>query len=96
MERNERIAGLIEDMSVEELRRTTLQAIDHAYKVSAEVAEATAKLQGALGTIEALREENQHLRRRLAGRGGPAQRSVNAARSTAARSVRWVRRQVTQ
>ena len=40
MERTERIADLLDELSVEDLRRTTLQAIDHAYKSSAEVAEA--------------------------------------------------------
>ena len=94
MERTERIAGLLEELSVEDLRRTTLQAIDHAYKASAEVAEAQATVQGALGTIAALRAENQQLRDRLAGRGGPAERSVKAARTTAVKSVRWAQRKV--
>jgi hypothetical protein len=94
MERTERIADLLEDLSVEDLRRTTLQAIDHAYKASAEVADAQATVQGALGTIAALRAENQQLRDRLSGRGGPAERSVAAARTTAAKTVRWAQRQV--
>jgi regulator of replication initiation timing len=93
MERTERMAELLDGLSAEDLRRTVVQAIDHAYKASAEVAEAQATVQGALGTIATLRAENEQLRHRLAGRG-PAERSLEAVRTSAARSVRWARRRV--
>jgi hypothetical protein len=64
-ERSERIAGLIEDLSIEDLRRTTLQAIDHAYKSAAEVAQAWATYEGAMGTIAELRDENRRLSERI-------------------------------
>ena len=96
MERSERISGLIGDLSGDDLRRTTLQAIDHAYKSAAEVAEATAKLQGALGSIAALRDENKMLRA-MVGRKA-LKRSMLQPRPTlrhhVARSARWARRQV--
>ena len=65
IDRSERIAGLIDDLSVEDLRRTTLQAIDHAYKSAAEVAQAWATYEGALGTIAELTDENRRLRERI-------------------------------
>lgn len=63
--RTERIAGLIEDLSIDDLRRTTLQAIDHAHKSAAEVAQAWATYEGAMGTIAELRDENRRLRERI-------------------------------
>jgi peroxiredoxin len=64
-QRSERIAGLIDDLSIEDLRRTTLQAIDHAHKSAAEVAQAWATYEGAMGTIAELRDENRRLRERI-------------------------------
>jgi peroxiredoxin len=63
--RSDRIAGLIENLSVDDLRRTTLQAIDHAHKSAAEVAQAWATYEGAMGTIAELQDENRRLRERL-------------------------------
>ena len=96
MERNDRMAGLIEDLSGDDLRRTTLQAIDHAYKSAAEVAEATAKLQGALGQIAALKAENEVLRGLVSPRALERSRRPThpTLRDRAARSARWVRRRV--
>ena len=64
-DRSKRIAGLIDNLSVDDLRRTTLQAIDHAHKSAAEVAQAWATYEGALGTIAALSDENRRLRQRI-------------------------------
>jgi hypothetical protein len=64
-DRSKRVAGLIADLPVEDLRRTTLQAIDHAYKSAAEVAQAWATYEGALGTIAELKDENRRLRERI-------------------------------
>ena len=63
--RSERVERLIEGKTVEELRRATLQAIDHAYKSAAEVAEMRAIYEGALGNISELTSENQRLRTRV-------------------------------
>ncbi len=96
MERTERIAGLIEEFSVEELRRTTLQAIDHAYTACAEVAEANAKLQGALGVLGELRDENRRLREALGKRPirAPGTGRRRSVRATLGRPARWARRRL--
>jgi hypothetical protein len=86
-DRSKRIAGLIDNFTVDDLRRTTLQAIDHAHKSAAEVAQAWATYEGALGTIAALKEENRRLRERveaIESRGlGVAHRAKRSARSVA-------------
>ena len=61
-DRSTRIASLIGDCSVDELRRTVLQSIDHAHQSAAEVAEAWAMHDGAQGTIAELMDENRRLR----------------------------------
>ena len=93
-DRSRRIAGLIDDLSTDELRQTALQAIDHAYKSAAEVAQAWATYEGALGIIAALKDENRRLRERIEvieSRGfGVAHRARRSAINAAemARSVR--------
>ena len=64
-DRYARMAALIDDRSIEELRQTALQAIDHAYKSAAEVAEAWARYEGAMGTIAELHDSNRRLRERI-------------------------------
>lgn len=64
-DRSKRIAGLIDNLSADELRQTALQAIDHAHKSAAEVAQAWATYEGALGIIAALKDENHRLRQRI-------------------------------
>jgi len=64
-ERSARIAALIGDCSVDELRRTVLQSIDHAHQSAAEVAEAWAMYEGAQGTIAELLDENRRLLARV-------------------------------
>ena len=64
-DRSKRIAGLIGDLSADDLRKIALQAIDHAHKSAAEVAQAWATYEGALGTIAALKDENRRLRERI-------------------------------
>jgi hypothetical protein len=92
-DRSARIAHLIEGQSIDELRRTTLQAIDHAYKSAAEVAQAWATFEGAQGTIAELTDENRRLRETieaLESRGlGLAHRAKRSAATAAgqARSV---------
>lgn len=64
-ERSSRIAALITDCPVDQLRQTVLQSIDHAHQSAAEVAEAWAMYEGAQGTIAELLDENRRLRARL-------------------------------
>lgn len=68
MERTERIAGLLDDLSVEDLRRTALQAIDHAHKSAAEVAEAHARWANEASLVAQLMDENARLRARTTDR----------------------------
>lgn len=65
MNRSARIASLIERSSDDDLRRATLQAIDHAYKTSAEIAQISAVHEGAIGVIAQLQQENDRLRERI-------------------------------
>ncbi len=94
-DRSKRIAGLIDNLSADELRRTALQAIDHAHKSAAEVAQAWATYEGALGIIAALKDENHRLRERIdviESRGfGVAHRAKRSA-VTAAGMARSARR----
>lgn len=63
--RTERVARLLPVDDAEQLRLTALQAIDHAYKSAAEVAEMRAVLDGIHGRIGLLQEENARLREAL-------------------------------
>ena len=63
--RARRIAPHLENLSIDDLRRTTLQAIDHAHKSAAEVAQAWATYEGAMGTIAELMDENRRLKERI-------------------------------
>lgn len=59
-------ASLVDSHSVAELKLAVLRAIDHARKTSAEIDEYRARLDGALGALSALREENRQLKLRIA------------------------------
>jgi len=91
-DRQTRMSALIEDKSIEELRQTTLQAIDHAYKSAAEVAEAWATFQGAMGTIAELRESNRQLRERIAELEHPLSSLAWRGAHAAAAPLRMARR----
>ena len=89
-ERSSRIEALIGDCSVDQLRQTVLQSIDHAHQSAAEVAEAWAMYEGAQGTIAELLDENRRLRaqvQELQG-GRPAPRRSSDLLARPARSVR--------
>jgi hypothetical protein len=58
-------AAIVDSYSEAELKLAVLRAIDHARKTSAEIDEYRARLDGALGTLAALREENSQLKVRL-------------------------------
>jgi hypothetical protein len=58
-------AAIIDSYSIPELKLALLRAIDHAHKCSAEISEYKAQLDGAIGTIHGLQEENESLKVRL-------------------------------
>lgn len=58
-------AAIVDSYSEAELKLAVLRAIDHARKTSAEIDEYRARLDGALGALAALREENSQLKVRL-------------------------------
>jgi len=60
-----RVELRLADMSIEELQLTALQAIDAAHHAAAEVAEAKAFYEGALGEFARLSAENSELRELL-------------------------------
>lgn len=60
-------AAIIDSQSIDELKLTVLRAIDHARKSASEIDEYKARLDGALGQLEGLREENRILRSRIQG-----------------------------
>lgn len=59
-------SSIIDNQSDTELKLTVLRALDHARKTSAEIDEYRARLDGALGALVALREENRQLKKQLA------------------------------
>ena len=63
--RSARIEPRLADMSAQQLQLTALQAIDAAHHAAAEVAEARAVYEGALGEVARLSEENRVLRELL-------------------------------
>ncbi len=95
-DRSIRVADLIAGHSIEDLRRAVLQSVDHAYKSAADVAEAWAMYEGALGTIAELKDENRRLKEAVIDRERQLDLIVSsrAWRSTqvVARPARVVRR----
>jgi predicted nuclease with TOPRIM domain len=58
-------SAIIDRSSIEELKLALLRSIDHARKSTAELAEMSATLEGAIGQITRLETENGQLRDQL-------------------------------